>query len=116
MTVTIEDRTFTPRPGRCAVSLWRDGAHLICHAAGIDAVTAAISNELRSPVADRTGLTGTYDVNVRFVPEDRRMDADLATGPPLADALQEELGLRLEKGKGPVEVIVIENMEKPTEN
>jgi uncharacterized protein (TIGR03435 family) len=68
------------------------------------------------PVLDRTGLMGTYDVHIRYLPDGQIPDADIDTAPTLAQAIQEELGLRLEKGKGPVEVLVIDHIEKPSEN
>jgi uncharacterized protein (TIGR03435 family) len=71
---------------------------------------------LTAPVVDRTGLTGTYDVNVRYIPDSRKLDPDVPPGPTFEQALQEELGLKLEKGKGKVEVLVIDHLEKPSEN
>jgi uncharacterized protein (TIGR03435 family) len=116
MKVTIEGRTFTQGPGTCGASLWREGSHIVCHAATMEKIAAEVGGLLHAPLVDRTGLTGTYDLNVRYVPDDRKLDADLEPGPTLAQALQEELGLRLERGKGPVEVIVIDHMEKASEN
>ncbi|HUA63408.1 MAG TPA: TIGR03435 family protein [Verrucomicrobiae bacterium] len=69
-----------------------------------------------SALADHTGSTGTFDVQVHFVPERRRMDPGLELGQSLEQALQSDVGLKLEKGKGPVEVLVVDHMEKPTEN
>jgi uncharacterized protein (TIGR03435 family) len=71
---------------------------------------------MRAPVVDRTGLNGSYDVNVRFIPDNRRLDPDAPFGPTFEQALREELGLRLEKGKGEIQVLVIDHMEKPSEN
>jgi uncharacterized protein (TIGR03435 family) len=64
------------------------------------------------------GSPGTYDLNVLYVPDDRKVkaDADLGIGPSLPQAFLEQLGLKLEKGKGPVEVIVIDHIEKPSAN
>lgn len=121
MEVRIEDRHFSQPKSTCGVSGWREGDHLVCHAATIEQILAAASGEFKAPVADRTGLTGTYDVNVLYMPDSRKMLPDtesLATiGPSLADAFQAELGLKVEKGKGPVEVIVVDHFEKkPREN
>jgi len=97
--------------------MWNDGTHLICHAATIGQIVVEASGFLQAPVADRTGLTGTYDVHIHFVKDNQRMkNPDLADGPSLAQAFQEELGLKLEKGKGPVEVLVIDHMEKASPN
>jgi len=119
MTVTIDGSPGKPiiqPPGTCSISLWREGSHLVCHAATIDKIVSSLSGQLRAPVVDRTGLTGTYDLNTRYIPDDRRLDADAEPGPSLAQALEDELGLKLEKGKGPIEVIVIDHIEKPSEN
>ena len=116
MTVTIEEKRITQPPGTCTTSMWREGSHLICHAAPMEKIIAQVSGSTQTPVVDRTGLTGTYDLNVLYVPDDRRLNAETESGPSLAAALQEELGLKLEKGKGPVEVLVIDHLEKPSPN
>jgi uncharacterized protein (TIGR03435 family) len=72
---------------------------------------------MSAPVVDRTGLNGSYDVNVRFITDSRRRsDPDAPFGPTFEEALREELGLRLEKGKGSIEVLVIDHIEKPSAN
>jgi uncharacterized protein (TIGR03435 family) len=68
---------------------------------------------LRASVVDETSLTGRYYFGLRFAPERDAADSDL---PPLAKAI-EELGLRLDKRKGPVELLTVDHMEKtPSEN
>ena len=66
-------------------------------------------------VLDKTGLTGKYDYKLEYAPEDSQPDAD-STGPSIFTALQEQLGLKLESGKGPVEIIVIDRVERPSGN
>jgi uncharacterized protein (TIGR03435 family) len=64
------------------------------------------------PIVDRTGLTGQYDFSLTWIPEDQ-------TPPPGSDAvslptaLQEQLGLKLEPVNAPMEIVVIERVEKP---
>jgi len=65
-------------------------------------------------VLDQTGLKGKYDISLDWTPDNRRADDN--AGPSLFTALQEQLGLKLESAKGPVDMIVIEKAEKPTEN
>jgi uncharacterized protein (TIGR03435 family) len=66
------------------------------------------------PVWDRTGLQGNYDFAFRYAQVIR---ADLETdAPSLATALQENLGLKLEKRKGPVQTLVIDYIDEPSEN
>lgn len=116
MTVTIEGKTFTQREGTCGTSFWQEGARTTCHAASMSTIVNQFSGTLAAPVADQTGLTGTYDVNFLYIPDDRQLKADAPPGPTLLEAVQSELGLKLEKGKGPIEVLVIDHIEKPSEN
>jgi uncharacterized protein (TIGR03435 family) len=71
---------------------------------------------LRSPVADRTGLTGTYDLNLLFMPEGRPPEPDDQTLAPTLTGALSDVGLKLENGKGPVEVLVIDHIERPSDN
>jgi uncharacterized protein (TIGR03435 family) len=84
-----------------------------------------ISGEVRGPVVDRTGLTGLFDILLEFASQPRQLQAapvntpDLSKDvalPSLRDALQEQLGLKLETGKGPLDVLVIDSVERPSEN
>jgi uncharacterized protein (TIGR03435 family) len=78
-------------------------------------------------VVDRTGLTGSYDIDLQWSPTPDQLPAGPPppgvqvpqidpNGPSLFTALQEQLGLRLESTRGPVEVLVIEQIHRPTEN
>jgi uncharacterized protein (TIGR03435 family) len=118
MKITIESRTFPTPSGRCMTTLWLDGAHMTCHAAPLEELVRAIGSLMRAPIADRTGIGGTYDVHMRFLRTNGKApEAELDNPPPtLEQAIQEELGLKLEKGKGPVEVLVIDHLENPTVN
>jgi uncharacterized protein (TIGR03435 family) len=82
----------------------------------MEQLVSSLTGQLRVPIVDGTGLTGTYDAHLQFLPDERKLDADAPPVASLADALREELGLRLEKGKAPVEVLVIDHIEKPSEN
>jgi uncharacterized protein (TIGR03435 family) len=71
-----------------------------------------LGRDLGAAVVDNTGLKGEYDVKLEWAPN---QTADSAL-PSLFIALQEQLGLRLESTKGPVEVVVIDSAEKASEN
>jgi len=73
---------------------------------------ALLGKRLDRTVLDKTGLTGIYDVKLEWSPD---LSADTGSA-SIFTALQDQLGLKLESGKGPVEIIVIDNLEKPTEN
>jgi uncharacterized protein (TIGR03435 family) len=73
---------------------------------------------LESPVVNKTGLTGKYDFTLDWArdqdgPPDSQVDAE---APGLFTAIEEQLGLKLVAAKGPVEVIVIDHIELPSEN
>lgn len=73
-------------------------------------LVAALAPEAGRPVVDATGLTGSFDVNVKFTPNEA---ADPTGGASLFTAIQEQLGLRLESRRAPVNVLVIESAERP---
>jgi uncharacterized protein (TIGR03435 family) len=89
-----------------------------------------LSRQLGRKVIDKTGLTGIYDFTLKWAPDQSTplfngpgggpSPADSApadsSGPSLFTAVQEQLGLKLESQKGSVEVIVIDHVEKPSEN
>jgi uncharacterized protein (TIGR03435 family) len=72
----------------------------------------ALAQRLRRPVIDRTGIDGSYDFEFEFADQVTQADA----APYLSRALKTQLGLKLETQKGPVEILLIDHAEKPTEN
>jgi len=83
-----------------------------------------LSSRLSRPVLDRTGLTGKYNFKMQWTADmsargpDGPGDANLAdsAGPSIFTAIQEQLGLKLESTKGLVEIIVVDRVEKASEN
>jgi uncharacterized protein (TIGR03435 family) len=70
------------------------------------------------PVVDQTGLGSTrYDFTLKWTPDTSQPPPDNADAPPgFFTAFQEQLGLKLEPIKAPAEVLVIDHVERPTEN
>jgi uncharacterized protein (TIGR03435 family) len=81
----------------------------------MEGLTATLANATGRPVLDKTGLTGKYDYRLEYAPEDNSVEAD-PTGPSIFTAVQEQLGLKLESAKGPVDIFVIDHVERPSEN
>lgn len=93
---------------------------------GIAALARILGSPVGRPVIDRTGLTGTWNVQVEFTPD--RMPLIGSSGlppgatlpspdaPTLFTALEEQLGIKLVPGRGPIEVLVIDHIERPSEN
>jgi bla regulator protein blaR1 len=93
------------------------------------ALASTLSTFAGRIVVDRTGLAGGYDVDLNWTPDqisrpagggDQPVQVNGVTvdpnGPSLFTALQEQLGLKLESAKGPVDVLVVERAEKPAED
>jgi uncharacterized protein (TIGR03435 family) len=89
-----------------------------------------LSNQLGRPVLDKTGLQGKYDFKLEFTPDPGQAAGPFGglgpgpdappppdpNGPSIFAAIQEQLGLRLDSQKGPVEMVVIDRVEKASEN
>jgi uncharacterized protein (TIGR03435 family) len=70
-------------------------------------LVARLSRQLERPVADQTGLEGSFDFKIEYMSDDSHPDVTSS----ILTSIQ-ELGLKLEAGKGPVDTIVIERVEK----
>jgi bla regulator protein blaR1 len=117
-----------PMP-RGSISMMIGGGELHAAAVPFANLIAALSQILGRTVIDKTDAKGLYDFDLKWTP-----DVGQAVGPPgalppgvppppvdpsgpsLVTALQEQLGLKLESAKGPVDVLVIDSVQKPTEN
>jgi len=76
----------------------------------------ALASHMGRAVLDKTGLSGDFNFTIVFVPERPGGASTDVTGPSFLDALEEQLGLKLESQRGPVEVLVIDHMEKASAN
>jgi uncharacterized protein (TIGR03435 family) len=86
-------------------------------------LASTLSNILGRRVLDKTGLTGDYDMTLKWTPDDYQAAPLRPNGPPpdpnspsIFTALREQLGLKLGSTKGPVDVVVIDSVSRPTEN
>lgn len=115
------------RPGRgqeCNFSLTSDAGSLQGNAVTIAVLARFLAAEgAGREVADRTGLSGTFDVDLLYLPEHPvggipperlALDPRFQGRPALTTALREQLGLKLEAARGPVEVLIIDSAERPT--
>jgi bla regulator protein blaR1 len=122
---------FKPAPveGGSAPSMRYGGGHLTAKRASMASMATFLENQLNQPVADLTNLSGFFDFTLDWTPEElqARSSADkpassvyVATDPSKAasifTALQEQLGLKLETKKLPVEIIVVDSAERPSGN
>jgi uncharacterized protein (TIGR03435 family) len=80
-------------------------------------IALILTRQVGRQIVDRTGLTGEFDLNLRWAPEAPAGDRDarlLPAGPSIFTALEEQLGLKLESARAPIEVLVIDSVEQPT--
>lgn len=77
-------------------------------------LASMLTDSVDRPVVDKTGLSGRFDFKLHWTPEEATVYD--AASPSIFTALQEQLGLRLESQRGPVEMLVVEHVEPPTEN
>jgi uncharacterized protein (TIGR03435 family) len=117
-----------PPPGIVAVSKSLSGTiKIVGMAIPLSDFVSSLARQVNRVVLDKTNLTGLFDVRFEFVPEGvspapavagatAPLGASDPTGPFLLEAVERELGLKLESSKGPVQVLVIDSVSKPTEN
>ncbi len=119
-----------PPPGAASAGPLPAGVEMRGRRVGMADLARTLSMVLGRPVVDKTGVTGQFDVQMTFTPDPSTAglprppggassDAATSTDQPttsIFSALQEQLGLKLESAKGPVEVLVIDHVERPSEN
>jgi uncharacterized protein (TIGR03435 family) len=117
-----------PRPKYCGNSgTTRNGLNAVMTGYGIKMsdLLRWLSNSTSRTVIDKTGYTEEFNARVEWTPDaglarpgtdEKSTPAADTTGPTIFTALQEQLGLKLESAKGPVEVLVIDHVEKPSAN
>jgi uncharacterized protein (TIGR03435 family) len=89
----------------------------------VSKIADAMVGFLKRPVSDRTGIKGTFDFKLEWVPDAANMPSingakmePTSDGPSIFTAVQEQLGLKLESARGPVEMLIIDRAEKAAEN
>ena len=117
-----------PRPAGwvpCAARVRRNGPHVRVewHRATIQELTWVLGLNVDRPVLDRTGIVGLFDGTLEFTPDESNPRVPPAspsdvppTAPSVFTAVQEQLGLKLEKMNGPGEFVVIDDIRRPSEN
>ena len=113
---------LVPEEKRCSGSLVRgtepNTAVLDVKGATLDQLANMLRYALFSAVVDKSGISGRFDIHLDFAydPESPFFMPDGASGPTLPAALEKQLGLKLERGKAPRQVLVIDHAERPSEN
>ena len=108
----------TPAPGtgeeKHNFNMGRDT--LTAEGISVDQLAHLLSTALGRPVANKTALAGNYDINMKWEVEDIVSGPSASPGPSIFTAIQQQLGLKLNPGKAPIQVLVIDHIERPSEN
>jgi uncharacterized protein (TIGR03435 family) len=94
------------------------GFDFLAHGCSMSQLVETLTSQFGRPVSDETGLTGRYDFVLKYKgrwDQDRNPD-DPDPTLPMDRALQQELGLKVEAARGSIRMLVIEHIEKPSEN
>ncbi len=119
LTLARSDRRVGPslRPATGSRSYLGSSGVITGHTISMGDLARLLSSEAGRPVFDGTGLLGTYDLELRWAPstpsQPETAPSDL---PDFFTAVREQLGLRLQPSRGPVDRLVIDQVERPTEN
>jgi uncharacterized protein (TIGR03435 family) len=81
------------------------------HNTSMDLFARVLGRQMELPVVNQTGLKGVFNFKLQWTPEGAAME-----GASMFTAIQEQLGLRLRSRRSPVEILVIDHVEKPSEN
>ena len=114
------------RPGGAHVMRMGRG-ELTAQGIGMNEIAHLLTPQTGRTVVDNTGLKGNYDFKLHWTPDQSTpalggpgggpdSSTSSESGPSLFTAIQEQLGLKLEPGKAPVEILVIDHVERPSEN
>ena len=108
-------KAATPDEGRGAHMLMDGHGKIDCANATLAGLPGILNREVGRPVLDKTGLTGKYTFTVEYVPESA-VATDQSGGPSIFTAIEEQLGLKLQPAKAPMDVVVIDSIEQPAAN
>jgi uncharacterized protein (TIGR03435 family) len=102
-------------PGRTMYAIGMGHASLQGVGETMEHFASTLAGQLGAPVTDATGLTGKYDFKLRWLPGNIRPDDD--PGMSLESAITQQLGLTLRRARGPVDILVVDHVDKtPSEN
>lgn len=92
------------------------GGRIAAQGLPLENLVSQLTAQLGRKIIDKTGLTGSYDFTLEWMPDAGPANRTDEPGPSIFTALQEQLGLKLEPHVGPVDIFVIDHVETPSEN
>jgi uncharacterized protein (TIGR03435 family) len=109
--------TARPLPSPCTAGLKASPGMFSAGSTTISNLVPTLSNAVERMVLDRTGLVGNFAIDLKWTPSGLPAEPSSGDVPPsIFTAVQEQLGLKLMSAKGPVDVLVIDHVEHPSED
>jgi uncharacterized protein (TIGR03435 family) len=106
-------RSTSDQPGGANVTAAAGGITMQMRATDMDEFARILSRRVDRPVVNQTALNGLFDFSLAWTPE---MTEGAQAGPSVFTAIREQLGLRLEAGREPVDVLVFDSATRPESN
>lgn len=103
------------QPAPCNIDASRRGSAVV-RSCPMDRIIGVLEDGPDRFLIDRTGLTGRYDFELHWTPDNTPDTSPLAGGPSIFTAVQEQLGLKLSPSTVPMDILVIDSAQKPTPN
>jgi uncharacterized protein (TIGR03435 family) len=121
MTAAVARGGGPPRDGKVLCGIRSLNGHIEANAVPLANLARNLSPIAGRSIVDKTGLNGAFDAELTWTPDaslgsSPEAPAVASDGPSLFTAIQEQLGLKLDAQRGPVEVLVIDSVERPTED
>ena len=106
----VKIKEIGPGPGENVI-VNRHAGHLSAEQMPMSQLVSILRSELKQPVIDMTGIKGVFDVKLDWAPD--QGDGNL---PSLFTAIEEQLGLKLRAEKQPIEILIVDRAQRPSEN
>ena len=118
LTVAKDGPKLIPHNDGTGTKTRKSCGHLAGSRVTVDVIATMLSREAERDVINRTALSGKFDFQLDWTPDVRTCpsDEDAPARPSFYTAVQQQLGLKLEAAKAPAEVLVIDRVDRPTEN
>lgn len=109
---------LTPIVSKDVPNMHSDGRKLTAERWSMGRMADFLASQLNQPVIDQTHVEGIFNLKLEWSPEDLggHASSNPSQAPSIFTAIQEQLGLKLEPQKAPVEVVVVDSAERPSEN
>lgn len=114
--VVLKTGSKLPESKSTGLSIGLGRAHISGEGLSASLLCEQLAQVLGQPVIDQTSLAGRYDVSLRWTPDDASPAPDNDAAPSFFTAVEEQLGLKLQPQKGPVQVLVVDQITQPTAN